>query len=95
MSKLLTSFLFVLPAAYLFAQDVETPPSFQKDIGFNTTFILQGIFNSGQTPFSLMYKKYTAENRAIRFGANVNLNLNDNSATAYSSSYYNSSTAFV
>ena len=41
--------LFVLSASmmfcvtFLFAQE-ETEKSFQKDIGFNTTFIFQGIF---------------------------------------------------
>jgi len=58
------------------AQTDPEKKSYKNDIGFNTVFILQGVFNSNQTPFSLMYKKYTSENSAIRFGASINANWN-------------------
>ena len=45
------------------------------------------MFNSNQTPFSLMYKKYTSENRAIRLGASINTNWNK--AHPSDSSYFN------
>lgn len=59
-----------------FAQE-NPPPVLTKDIGFNTTFIFQGILNSGSAPFSLMYKKYTSENAANRFGLDVSFNMNN------------------
>lgn len=76
----------------LFAQE-EVPQTFRRDIGFNTTFILQGILQSGQTPFSLMFKKYTAENRAIRIGADVFFNLDNTDAYVGSTYYFNTSAA--
>ncbi len=57
----------------IFAQENEQE-EFTRDIGFNTTFILQGIFQSNQTPFSLMYKKYTSPTKAIRLGASFSFN---------------------
>jgi hypothetical protein len=71
LTALLSSLLY--PA---FAQDSDPEENYKRDVGFNTAFILQGVFNSNSTPFSLMYKKYTSENRALRFGASINLNLN-------------------
>lgn len=66
----------------------EIPEStFSHDIGFNTSFILEGILSSSTTPFAMMYKKYTAENRANRFGADLSLSLNKLSGSS-SSSYY-------
>ncbi|HEX8041168.1 MAG TPA: hypothetical protein VF490_18600 [Chryseosolibacter sp.] len=68
--------LILLLCVNAFAQE-NNPPVLTKDIGFNTAFIFQGILNSGSTPFSLMYKKYTAENAANRFGLNISFNMND------------------
>ncbi len=59
-----------------FSQENSQAP-LTKDIGFNTTFIFQGILNSGATPFSLMYKKYTSENTANRIGLNLSFNVNE------------------
>lgn len=93
---LLLSLLGMLCISLAFAQE-EKPieESFRQDIGFNTIFILQGIFQSGNAPFSLMYKKYTSENHAIRFGADVFFNLDDNDANSSPSYYSNSSAASV
>lgn len=89
---LLLSLLMLCCITFLLAQE-ESQKSFQKDIGFNTTFILQGIFQPNQTPFSLMFKKYTSENQAIRFGIDAFFNLNNSDANTGSSSYSNSSSA--
>ena len=61
--------------------------SFTRDIGFNTTFILEGLLNAEESPFSIMYKKYVTQNKANRFGIDVSVNISetDGSATgAYS-----------
>jgi hypothetical protein len=50
-----------------FAQETELP-AYSRDIGFNTTFIFEGIFNSETTSFTLMYKKYVFESKSNRFG---------------------------
>jgi hypothetical protein len=77
-AKLLITSLFVSCALYSFAQAQENEPkSFNQDIGFNTTFILQGVFNASNTPFSLMYKKYTDEKKALRFGVSVAFEMRD------------------
>ena len=42
----------------------EADESYKRDLGFNTSIILDNIFESSQTPFSLMNKKYTADNKS-------------------------------
>jgi hypothetical protein len=74
MKILVTPLLLLFSVYYLHAQDV--PVSYKNDIGFNTTFVFQGIFQSDQTPFSLMYKKYKAEHKAWRFGFDTYFNIN-------------------
>jgi hypothetical protein len=49
------------------AQENETV-QLKHDIGFNTNFVIQNIFDATQTPFDLMYKTYRSENKAIRYG---------------------------
>ena len=68
---LLTIFALTIATGCLFGQDVT--PSYQKHIGFNTNIILNGIFQSGATPFSFMYKKQSSENKALRLGSSVHL----------------------
>jgi hypothetical protein len=70
--------------------------NYKRDVGFNTVFILQGVFNSNSTPFSLMYKKYTSDNRALRFGTSININLNrDNPSNNSTSNYSKTSYASI
>jgi hypothetical protein len=95
MKKLLTPFLLMLSVTFLLAQDAETPPSFQRDIGFNTTFIIQGVLQSNQTPFSLMYKEYTAENKAIRLGMDVYFNINKTDSKTSTSSFSDASSGYM
>jgi hypothetical protein len=59
-----------------FAQDNKSVDDYKRDVGFNTAFILQGVFNSNSTPFSLMYKKYTTRKQVWRFGTNLNVSIN-------------------
>lgn len=61
--------------------------SYYRDIGFNTAFIFEGIFNAGATPFTIMYKKYVSENKANRFGIDLSMNLS--SAESAGSTNYN------
>ncbi|MEO5600674.1 MAG: hypothetical protein ABIR06_07090 [Cyclobacteriaceae bacterium] len=49
--------LFILVTVPSFAQEIGSP-SLARDIGFNTTFIFEGIFNPTATPFSLFIKIY-------------------------------------
>ncbi len=59
------------------AQTASEEKKYSNDVGFNTTFLLNGVFNSGQTPFTLMYKKYKDNNNPLRFGVRLNANLSD------------------
>jgi len=64
--KVLLAFFAVLYVLPLYSQ-VE-PVQFKHDIGFNTIFILNELFDSDATPFTVMYKKYSSENKALRLG---------------------------
>ena len=66
-----------------------SPGSFTRDIGFNTTFILEGLLSAEESPFSVMYKKYVTENKANRFGIDLSVNMNstDGSPTGSYSEY--------
>jgi hypothetical protein len=78
------------------AQQVSSPEKYTNDIGFNTTFLLQSVFNSDGTPFSLMYKKYISDNTALRFGLNAFANLNSlPNENSPSQSYSRSATANI
>jgi hypothetical protein len=90
-TKLFVTSLFVSCALCSFAQAQENETkNFKQDIGFNTTFLLGGIFNSSSTPFSIMYKKYSSENKALRFGVSAVLDRKDFTDKAATSNYNNS-----
>lgn len=86
----LLSILILLNLNFVLAQD-EDPQILKRDVGFNTTFIVQGILQSDQTPFSLMFKKYVAENKAIRIGVDLFFNLDDTDGYPGSTTYFNAS----
>lgn len=70
---LVTTFLLI--SKLLLAQ--EAAKEIKNDIGFNTNFILNGIFNSSSSnPFVFMYKHQLAERKALRLGMSFNVNLN-------------------
>jgi hypothetical protein len=75
---ILSFLLFISMAA--FAQEDQI--SFTRDIGFNTNFIFRGIFETDQTPFSLMYKKYQSDDKAVRLGLSVSAQLSNTSGDA-------------
>lgn len=80
-------------ATFGFAQTEQSEKTYKNDIGFNTVFILNGVFNSSQTPFSLMYKKYTSEKKALRIGTSINVDWNNpdiSSGYSNTTSYYTS-----
>lgn len=78
-----------------FSQDKDPELKYlSRDIGFNTTFILPALFYPESTPFTVMYKNYTAENKALRFGVGVNLDLNNDENNGVATSYY-SENSFV
>lgn len=74
---IITVLLLCTLAVYVQAQSQEQPasPLYRRDIGFNTNIVFNGIFNSGSTPFTLMYKTYRREHRATRYALNLNTNL--------------------
>lgn len=72
---LLTISVLTIAAGCVFGQSVT--PSYQKHIGFNTNIIFNGIFQSGATPFSFMYKRQISDNKAFRIGASVYFNLEE------------------
>jgi hypothetical protein len=76
------------------AQEEPASDAYRHDIGFNTTFILQGIFNSNQTPFSIMYKKVVDNHKATRFGFNIQLNVDSNSPEGTNTSYIDESNGY-
>jgi hypothetical protein len=78
--------LLLLIAFRLSAQQTESNQEYKHDLGFNTTFIFQNLVSSSGTPISLMYKKYTASNKAFRFGGEVGVDLRTEDPR--SSSYY-------
>jgi hypothetical protein len=69
------------------AQSTSEDKKYNNDVGFNTTFLFTGILNSGQTPFTLMYKKYNSNQNPLRFGIRSSINLTD--YTPNSGSNYN------
>ena len=75
-------------ALLCYGQDsTKTSNPYKHDIGFSTNFLLNGIFNSSGTPFTLVYKKYTSDYKATRFGTDLFLNYNNLSGSA---NYYTS-----
>jgi hypothetical protein len=95
MKNLITPFILLLCVSCLQAQDDQSPASYKNDIGFNTTFALQGVFDAGQTPFSLMYKRYKAENKAWRFGMDTYVNLNKTNSKSSQSNFSDNSSGYL
>jgi hypothetical protein len=93
MKNFIGPFLLLRSVHCLHAQDV--PVSYQNDIGFNTTFALQGVFNSNQTPFSLMYKSYNGEKKAVRLGFDTYVNINKTDSKTSTSSFTDYSSGYV
>jgi hypothetical protein len=55
----------------------DKPTEFKRHFGFNTNIVFNTIFQSGTSPFTLLYKKQVKENQALRLGASVNINIDD------------------
>ena len=54
-----------------FCQELPDLQKYRKDIGFNTSILLNGILYSGGSPFDLMLKKQKTSNTAFRFGISI------------------------
>jgi hypothetical protein len=92
MKKMTLLCLSVLMTSIAFSQQNEEPEMLlTRDIGFNTTFLFQQVFNSGQTPFSVMLKSYSREGRATRYGINLGVDVNRDDNGGSSSNYYSNS----
>ena len=81
--------------AFAQTQSDGTEKSYKHDIGFNTTFLFNGIFNSSTGPFTLMYKQYRPENKAIRLGLTTSFSIYSNKDNIKTSNYANSSSADI
>lgn len=92
-TRLFVSMIAILVADITLAQEIEKPStSYQHDLGFNTNFIFQGLFQSQpQAPFAVMYKKYKTENNALRLGADLSFYSTNNSGTVTNSSFSDNS----
>ncbi|MBK5280075.1 MAG: hypothetical protein JJE09_14550 [Bacteroidia bacterium] len=88
MKLLLLTFLMTATIGECFCQDLQDLKEYQSDIGFNTNFVFNGIFNSGGngSPFDLMLKKQKTANSAFRFGTSVYVN-NSNDLNYYQQGY--------
>lgn len=95
MKNLITPLFLLLFVSHLKAQDAPAPTTYKNDIGFNTTFALQGIFISSRTPFSLMYKKYVSEKKAWRIGLDTYVNINKTDSKTSSSSFTDYSYGYI
>ena len=95
MKILITPFLLLLFVSYLQAQDAPVPASYKNDIGFNTTFALQGVVDAGQTPFSLMYKKYRTQDIAWRLGIDTYVSISNTDSKTSTSSFVENSAGYV
>ena len=73
--KILLAILFTCTLSIGLAQQSSTRDTLKNDIGFNTTFILNGILNTEPTPITLMYKRYTKDYQAFRIGLSTRTNL--------------------
>ncbi len=76
------------------AQTESEEKKYSNDVGFNTTFLLNGVLNSGQTPFTLMYKKYKDDNNPLRLGIRLSMNLTDVNENTSSNYNYSSDVYF-
>lgn len=77
--------LLLLCSGYLFSQDLPDLKAYSKDIGFNTNFLFNGIFNASGSPFDVMMKKQKTSNTAMRYGISLFGNVDTNS---YQREYY-------
>ena len=60
------------------------PQTYRNDVGFNTNIIFQQMlyYAYPATPFTLMYKRYSSESTAWRYGITVQMNLNNARGTS-------------
>lgn len=88
MKKLFLIFLVTATIAKCFSQDLPDLKAYRSDVGFNTNFIFNGVFNSGGngSPFDLMLKKQKTANSAVRFGTSINFNTS-NDLSYYQQNY--------
>ncbi len=78
--------LFVVTLCFVssgFAQDQIEPVRYRHHIGFNTNFILGGLYGSTiNAPFDFMYKKQSDHQRATRLGFSLSGNGQKDEATS-------------
>jgi len=61
-----------------YSQELPDLKAYSKDIGFNTSFLLNGFINSSGNPFAVMLKKQKTSNSAIRFGTSLYVDISTN-----------------
>ena len=88
MKKIFAAFFMTASVVGCFCQNLPDLKAYHSDIGFNTNFVLNGIFQSGGNgnPFDLMLKKQKTENTAWRFGTSLFVNTS-NDLSFYQQNY--------
>src|SRR5688500_4724644 len=88
---------FVLSSILCRAQETQESSFLKHDIGFNTNFIIGDLFQSSETPFSIMYKRYTSPTKAIRIGMDLNFGSSDSKGqnSSPTNMYYDSKSIYV
>ena len=77
--KIKFSIAIVFAFAFNISKAQDELKEVKNDIGFNTSIIINGILNTGTTLFNFMYKRQTAQTRALRYGLALNGNFNSQS----------------
>jgi hypothetical protein len=79
---LVFAILLTVSTTVIAQENNDQPETLDQDLGFNAVFIFQGLFQSQQAPFSVMYKKYTTDCKAIRMGMDISFSSYKNSGDA-------------
>jgi hypothetical protein len=91
-------FILLLVSGFTVAQDLPDLKAYSNDIGFNTSFLLNGVLNSSGSPFDLMLKKQKSSHQANRFGielyTDISTNVYGGSGFYYQNDNYSLSISF-
>jgi len=92
------AFLLLLVSGYCLAQELPDLKAYSKDIGFNTSFLLNGVLNASGSPFDIMLKKQKSSHHANRYGielyTDISTNVYGGSSVYYQNDNYSLSISF-
>lgn len=70
-TKNLITCLVILSCFNAWSQTTDDSKKLTKDLGFNTNIVFNSILNSTQAPVSLLFKTYSSDDTAWRFGTTL------------------------